>query len=79
MRKREVQLGVKVVQIRRLGGFERSAVKPDHREQRSGRETDHRIGDMPAERQVDVGPDLSGLKRCVTHSQGPLFDIAERA
>ena len=70
---------MKVVQIRRLGGLERGAVEPDHREQRSGRETDHRIRDVPAERQVDVGPDLSGFKRCVTHNQGLLFDIAERA
>ena len=74
----EIQLGMKIVQIRRLGGLERGAVEPDHREQGSCCETDHRIGDMPAERQVDIGLDLPGFKRCVTHNRGLLFDIAER-
>ena len=74
----EVQLGVKIVQIRRLGGLERGAVEPDHREESSRGETDHRIGDVSAERQVDFRPDLSGFERCVMHNRGLVFDSVER-
>jgi hypothetical protein len=74
----EIQLAMKIVQIRSLGGLERGPVDPDHREQGSCCKTDHRICDMPAERQVDIGLDLPGFKRRVTHNRGPLFDIAGR-
>ena len=75
---REIQLAMKIVQVRGLGSLERGAVDPDHRQQGSGCKTDHRIGDMPAERQVDIGLDLPGFKRRVTHNRGPFFDIAGR-
>ena len=76
--KGEIQFGMKIVQVRGLGSLERGAVDPDHRQQGSCCKTDHRIGDMPAERQVDIGLDLPGFERRVTHNRRPLFDIAGR-
>ena len=75
---REIQFAMQIVQIRGLGSLERGAVDPDHRQQGSCCKTNDRIGDMPAERQVDIGLNLPGFERRVTHNRGLLFDIGGR-
>ena len=68
----QVELGMKVIQVRGIGGLERDAFAPDAGD-RARVENRSPRRDMPGKRQVDGGLDLAALDAqggCSSHGRG---------